>query len=82
MKIINYSLDSNVITGELSKSEKKIIDTEFDKIKPGDKLEIEMLDKKGFIEKKIVKDIVFLCTRGDTGDINRKRFLEELDKIK
>lgn len=67
MKIIIYDSKSNRISGTLSAAEKKIIDAEFDKAKPGDDLEIELLDKKGFISEKIINDVIEKLQVDNTG---------------
>ena len=55
MRVINYSENSKLISGELTDKEKKIIDDVFNKANPGDKLEIELLDKKDFISEEKVR---------------------------
>jgi len=34
--------------------------------------------EENYIDNKKLQDIIFLCTRGDTGDIDKVRFLKEL----
>ena len=58
MLVTKWNPNSNLIAGELSPDEKKIIDAEFSKAKQGDKLEIELLDKKGFISEEKVREVL------------------------
>lgn len=63
MKVNVYNPDDNRIAGTLSDPEKKIIDKVFDNIKPGESMEIELLDKKGFISEEKIKTIInVICT--------------------
>ena len=77
MKIHIYNPDNGKMSGTLSDAEKKIIDAEFSKAKPGDSLEIELLDKKGFISKEeVLADID--KELGD--DVINRHSLERLKK--
>lgn len=58
MKINIYNPDNGKISGTLSSQELIIIDAEFSKVKPGDGMEIELLDKKGFIEEEKISDVL------------------------
>ncbi len=81
MKINIYNPNNNKISGTLTNTEKKIIDAEFSKAKPGDSLEIELLDKKGFISEEKVKEIInIICT--NEWENCGKRLLDELGLMK
>ena len=58
MKIEIFNKDRKSIGGTLTDAEFKIINEVFEKAKPEDVLEIELLDKKGFISEKKVRDII------------------------
>lgn len=60
MKISTYNPNTKYISGTLSDKENKIIALEFEKVNPSHHMEIELLDKKGFIEEKKVRDAIAL----------------------
>ena len=58
MKITVFNPETKNIGGTLTDAEFKIIDEVFKKTNPEDGMEIELLDKKGFIEEKKVRDTI------------------------